>query len=721
MTSSVSSSRRPARSKWVILTTVLGLLAGMLAVGGATESATADAPGIISGTVFGANAPGVGLANAYVNLYAPGGQPVTLGSTDANGNFSFTGVAAGSYTIDFQSPTGANYIEQWWNGESSNATADYFTLADGQSLTGMNATLAVGSTLSGTVSGAGSPNVPLSFAGIELQGIQFSYFGVTSTDSSGHYTITGIPAGTYTLRFSPPFNHGNYLQQWWNDQPTQETANTVTVGSAQTLTGYDAVLGVGASISGKVTGADTGLALPNANVVALQGTNQVGFANVGSDGSYTISGLAPGSYTLQFSPAYNTNYLGQYWNDAPTASAATSVTVASGDTDTGYNAVLAVGATVSGEVTTVDAPSVGLAGAQVIAVDSSDNYVTGATADGNGDYSIVGLAPGTYRIQFVPPYGDSHASQFWKNSATFTKATPVTVSGTSATTGIDATLTAGATISGTVVDTATPAVPIPYAIVEVLTPNGTYVLSNEADANGNYTLTNVPAGTFVVEFDGTDGGAYTSSWWKNASKLSSATKIKVTLGGAVTGIDGTMAPAYLTPGHPTISGSVKVGSTLTANPGKWKPSDTTFVYQWNRDGSPIPGATNATYVPVNDDAGHTLSVTITGDRYHFNDVTVTSASTKVVTGGTLTAPVPQIVGTPSRGATLTVVTGSWGPGAVALSYHWSRGGTRISGATNPTYTVTKADAGKTITVSVTGAEPGFDTATQTSSPTSPAS
>jgi hypothetical protein len=693
----------------------------MLTAGGAAASASADPTGSVSGTVFGADSPSVGLADANVILYAPNEQPVAITTADQDGNFSFPGLAAGTYTLDFQAPDGANYIQQWWNNESTNAAADYFTLADGQALGSMNATLAVGATLSGSVDGAGSPNVPLSFASVILFDPLGSFFGQASTDSSGDYTITGVPAGTYDLEFSPPYGSGNYLQQWWNDQPTQSTAETITVGAGQTLTNYDAVLSVGASISGTVTGADTGQALSNSGVQALQDGAPVGFANVASDGSYTVNGLAPGDYTLQFTPAYGTNYVSQYWNDAPTAATATTITVAAGDVDTNYNAALAVGATVSGTVTTVDAPGVGLANASVIAVDSSENYVAGSTTDANGNYSIVGLGAGTYRIEFEAPGGDSHASQFWKNATTFNKATPVTVSGPTVTSGINASLTAGATISGTVVDTSTPAVPIPYGIVLLLTPGGTQVASTEADQNGNYTLSNLPAGTFVVEFAGTDGGAYVSSWWQNASKRSSATRIKVARGATITGIDGTMAPAYLTPGNPTITGSAQVGSTLTADPGKWKPSDTTFTYQWNSDGTPIAGATASTYIPVNADAGHTLSVTVTGDRYHFNDVTVTSKSTKVVTGGTLSTSTPQIVGTPTRGSTLTAVPGTWGPGTVVLSYHWSRAGSKISGATDPTYTVTKADAGKQITVSVTGSETGFTSATETSAPTAPAS
>ncbi|HEY5229784.1 MAG TPA: carboxypeptidase-like regulatory domain-containing protein, partial [Galbitalea sp.] len=323
---SVPSSSRFARTRWVVLATVIGLIAGMLTAGGAAASASADPTGSISGTVYGADAPATGLANAYVTLYAPNEEPVVLGNADQNGNFSFSGVAAGTYTLDFQSPDGADYIQQWWNNEPSNSAADYFTLADGQALGGMNATLAVGTTLSGSIYGAGSPNVPLSGASVFLQDPDGSFFAFGNTDSNGDYTISGVPAGTYTLQFTPPFRSPNYLQQWWNDQPTQATATTLTVGTAQTLTGYNAVLSVGASISGTVTGADTGQGVLNASVQALQDGSFAGFANVASDGSYTISGLAPGNYTLQFVPSYNTDYLGQYWKDAATAATATTVT-----------------------------------------------------------------------------------------------------------------------------------------------------------------------------------------------------------------------------------------------------------------------------------------------------------------------------------------------------------------------------------------------------------
>lgn len=62
---------------------------------------------------------------------------------------------------------------------------------------------------------------------------------------------------------------------------------------------------------------------------------------------------------------------------------------------------------------------------------------------------------------------------------------------------------------------------------------------------------------------------------------------------------------------PTVSGTAKVGRTLTATPGTWDPADVTTAYQWLRDGQPIDGATGATYRVQRADQGTTLSVRVT--------------------------------------------------------------------------------------------------------------
>lgn len=59
------------------------------------------------------------------------------------------------------------------------------------------------------------------------------------------------------------------------------------------------------------------------------------------------------------------------------------------------------------------------------------------------------------------------------------------------------------------------------------------------------------------------------------------------------------------------------------------------------------------------------------------------------------------------GQTLTSAPPVWNQPDVANSYQWLRNGTKISGATGNTYVTTVADYTKSITLSVTGAKPGY--------------
>lgn len=171
-------------------------------------------------------------------------------------------------------------------------------------------------------------------------------------------------------------------------------------------------------------------------------------------------------------------------------------------------------------------------------------------------------------------------------------------------------------------------------------------------------------------------------------------------------------PKLLTGAIPTIAGTAKVGSTLTARPGTWTPSKVTLSYQWFRGSSPIKGATKARYLLHTSEVGQSITVRVTGRLSGYTAISRTSDATTAVAKGTLKAKTPKISGTRKSGHTLKVNGGNWGPGAVKLSYQWFRGSTLIAGATKASFKLSAKDKGKTISVEVLGSKAGYDPQTK---------
>lgn len=167
---------------------------------------------------------------------------------------------------------------------------------------------------------------------------------------------------------------------------------------------------------------------------------------------------------------------------------------------------------------------------------------------------------------------------------------------------------------------------------------------------------------------------------------------------------------------PTISGTAKVGQTLQANAGAWKPTPTAFAYQWRRNGKAISGATASGYTVAAADAGAKLTVSVTASRDGYNAATATSKATAEVADGTITAPTIKISGTAKVGKTVKAVMGTWTPSGVKLSYQWYRGSDPIEKATSASYLLTSSDIGNRISVKVSGALDGYASVAKTSAP-----
>ncbi|MGV8908331.1 MAG: peptidoglycan-binding protein [Propionicimonas sp.] len=159
---------------------------------------------------------------------------------------------------------------------------------------------------------------------------------------------------------------------------------------------------------------------------------------------------------------------------------------------------------------------------------------------------------------------------------------------------------------------------------------------------------------------------------------------------------------------PAISGTPKVGRTLTATAGNWSPSGAKHAYQWYRSSTAIKAATSASYTLTSADRGKKITVKVTGALNGYATVAKTSKATAAVAAGTLAVSGLKILGTRDVGKTLRVEN-RWSPSGVSLTYQWYRDSARITGATKSTYKLSKASLAHRMTVSVTGRKSGFTT------------
>ncbi|MBM7441510.1 hypothetical protein [Streptomyces sp. HB132] len=158
---------------------------------------------------------------------------------------------------------------------------------------------------------------------------------------------------------------------------------------------------------------------------------------------------------------------------------------------------------------------------------------------------------------------------------------------------------------------------------------------------------------------------------------------------------------------PAISGTGKVGATLTAGTGTWSGGPSSYTYQWNADGKPVTGATASSYVLPASLLGKKVTVTVNARRSGTPDMTGTSAAVVVAQGAAPKATTaPKVTGTVRVGSKLTAVPGVWSPAATSYTYQWKADGKAVAGATASTYTAPASLQGKKLSVTVTARRTG---------------
>jgi hypothetical protein len=401
--------------------------------------------GQITGTVTDGTSP---LQNVEVGLYDSGNGLVDETCTASNGTYTLADEAAGSYHVGFNTAGdglcgASNYLGQYFNGKPTLLLADAVTVTSGATTPNVNATMSPGGQITGTVTDGTNP----------LQNIEVDVYdsgGTLLTElctaANGTYTASGLATGVYHVGFNTSgLNEcgvSTYLSQYYNNKSTLLSADPVSVVAGSPTTGVNATMLAGGHITGTVTDGTNPLENIEVDLYNTGGTLLTEVCTA-ANGTYTIDGLASGSYRVGFNASGDaacgtSNYRAQYYNGQSTFGSATPVSVTAPSTTPNVNAALSVGAQISGQVTD-KSTGAGVPFIDVELFDSGGGFVTDVTTDSSGNYTLAGLPDGSYKVEFFDGAGN-YATQYYNNEPNQAAADLVQVTSTSPASGINAAL-----------------------------------------------------------------------------------------------------------------------------------------------------------------------------------------------------------------------------------------------------------------------------------------
>jgi hypothetical protein len=91
-----------------------------------------------------------------------------------------------------------------------------------------------------------------------------------------------------------------------------------------------------------------------------------------------------------------------------------------------------------------------------------------------------------------------------------------------------------------------------------------------------------------------------------------------------------VVPGTFTAPRPTITGTKRVGETLTVSRGSWSPSPSSVKYVWKANGVRITTRTTNKFVIPSSARGKTLTVTVVGLKAGYTAKSVTSYKTATI-------------------------------------------------------------------------------------------
>lgn len=513
------------------------LIAMVFAGPGIAESTAAS----ISGTVTDGDTHAA-LDQVNVVIYDANGSYYDDTSTNSSGQYAVAGLPAGSYKVSFQAGQSRNYARQYYNGKGGYGSADAVVLGASTAAQRIDAELQAGGQVAGTVTDAVT-NAPLEEVEIDVFDAEGNYESFGVTDEDGHYVVSGLSAGDHLVGF---ISGGNYVVEYYDEHRSLEDADPVAVTAGAITGNIDASLARGGQIKGTVTDPNSHEGVPDIAVSAYDAAgNYASSGFTDEDGHYVIRGLGSGTYTVEFASHSGGHSQTVYYDDKQAFEDANPVSVTEGSDVAGIDAEMDAGGQIRGRITdaTTGDP---IEQAQVTVFSTDGYYVASAWSDADGDYRIHGLDTDQYKLQFSAGSG-TYRAEFYNDKASLAAADPVSVQTDQTTAGIDAGLSPGARITGTVRSGTTHAPATGVLVVAYPTSGspapagppgsgGSPVGFAQTGPDGTYALSGLNAGSYRLYFQALSG-SLRSEFYNDKQTLDEADLIPVSSGQTISSID----------------------------------------------------------------------------------------------------------------------------------------------------------------------------------------
>ena len=675
---------------------------------------------------------------------------VELEYTNAKGEYTVGPVTAGTYApfayADAEDGSGKQYL----GGSRDQYLARTVTLKAGVTTT-REIRMATPATLTGVLlnsAGKRAAKIPVQAFQLDGTGEIWQYSGSTGhavTNSRGEYTIRNLNPGSYLTEF------GDFATAAGSPTTVDRALNAGTTTLNAKLSGVTLVSGTVTSSEGKALKGVSVKAVrvnPNSCVETLAVQSDEELPVTSATGTYSVA-VPAGDWTLKFTDSTGRTVSGFLGGGSHIADPKTAIisTSTSNSTRTGQNVTLSTAGTkigafvqsttgspdVTGRVTVervvegevVDGPYINECG--TFASVEFDNYL-------NDQFPTNRLGDGDYRLTLEP---DIWSSGF--------EATPTVVEfsiASNALTVVNGEPATEADSLGTITLAASvPAEPSEQIdLPTIFAPNGVTV---------GETL------TAVTDYPGLEDEWSSYQWLRNGRPIAGATVENYVIQpgdfGALLTVQfaGFTTTGYIEPitslptavvqnadlpvseDAPTITGSSRIGGTLTAVPAPGDPKGTTYGYQWLINGWALPAVTSTTFTPRIQDLGETISVTIT-KTLPGADVTTgaTSAGTVIGKGNAIVLSKPALLvngkaNTKLRlGSTLTASIKGMPKDGLGVSFQWQihkgKSWSNLAGATTSTLTLsnkksTTSNVGYTYRLVVAVERSGYEDSTPVTS------